>query len=112
MPTRVPSGSTITRVYFTVIPYIGATYSVGGEHDTLDSALDAAADHFAERVITFKETGLPEKPPFPMIVERWLIEYPKHADPSGSVDMPMERMATDDVLLKLSRDRRGLTGPA
>jgi hypothetical protein len=108
MPTRVPSGSTIVRAYFAVIPYVGATYSVGGEHDTHDSALDAAADHFAERKITFKEAGLPEKPPFPVIIERWLIEYPPGTDPSGSVDMPIERMETDDILLRLSRDRRGL----
>jgi hypothetical protein len=105
----VPSGSTIVRAYFAVTPYVGATYSVGGEHDTLDSALDAAADHFAERKITFKEAGLPELPPFPVIVERWLIEYPPGADPSGSVDMPIERMETDVILLQLSRDRRGLT---
>lgn len=108
MPSRVPSGSTITRVYFAVIPYIGATYSVGGEHDTLDGALDAAADHRAERVIAFEEAGVPEQPPYPVIVERWLIEYPKDAEVTGAVDMPIERMATDDVLLKLSRDRRGL----
>lgn len=109
MPTRVPSGSTIVRVYFAVVPYAGATYSVGGEHDTLDGALDAAADHFAERKIAFKEAGLPELPPFPVIIERWLIEYPPGADPSGSVDMPIERMETDVILLQLSRDRRGLT---
>jgi hypothetical protein len=109
MSTRVPSGSTITRAYFAVIPYTGAVYSVGGEHDHFDGALDAAADHFAERKVAFKEAGLPELPPFPVIVERWLIEYPPDADPSGSVDMPIERMNTDLVLLQISRDRRGLT---
>jgi hypothetical protein len=78
----------------------------------VDSALDAAADHFVERQLAFKEAGLPEKPPFPVIIERWLIEYPKDADPSGSVDMPIERMETDLVLLRLSRDRRGLSWSA
>lgn len=108
MPTRIPSGSTISQVYFVVIPYIGATYSVGGQHDTIESAMDAAADHRAERVIAFQEAGVPEQPPFPVIVERWLIEYPKDGDPTGSVDMPMERMETDAILLRLSRERRGL----
>jgi hypothetical protein len=109
MATRVPSGSTITRVYFAVIPYIGATYSVGGQHDTLDDALDAAADHFAERKMAFKDAGLPEQPPLPVIVERWLIEYPEGADPSGSVDMVIERMQTDALLLRMSREHRGLS---
>jgi len=108
MTTRVPSGSTIVRVYFIVTPYPGATYRVGGEHDTLDGALDAAADHFVERQMAFKEAKLPELPPFPVIVERWLIEYPQDADPGGSVDMPLESMQTDEILLRLSRNRRGM----
>lgn len=109
MATRVPSGSTIARVYFTVIPYIGATYSVGGEHENLDDALDAAADHYIERRLAFQDAGLPERPPLPTIVERWLIEYPKNAETSGSVDLTIERMETDLILLQISRDRRGLS---
>lgn len=108
MPTRVPSGSTITRVYFVIVPFTGANYSVGGEHDSVDSAYDAAADYYATREAAYKEAGLPEQPPTPVIVERWLIEYPKDSDPSGSVDMVMERMDTDSIMLRLSREHRGL----
>ena len=107
MSTRVPAGSVIARVYFVVLPYPGAHSPIGSKQDSFNDALDAAADHYAGRQRAFAAMDLPEMPPLPVIVERWLIQYPPDA-PSGTMDMAIEHTAMTRDAIRRSLARRGL----
>lgn len=108
MTTRVSSGSVITEVYFVVEPYTGAFYNLDGRYAEFQDAHDTAVDHYLDRKRVFREMELPELPPMPVVVERWLIEYPEGADPGGSVDMPISRHQLDRTEVSQSRIRRNL----
>lgn len=108
MSTLVLPGSTIARVYFVIEPYPGAVYTHGEPHDQFTAALDAAADYWIGRRDYYTEQGLPERPPFPSVVERWDIVRPPDAV-IGSVDMPISSDQLNEVAVTLSRHSRGLT---
>lgn len=107
MSTSPPPGSVITEVYYVVEPFAGAVYHVGGKHERFMAAVDAAADHFAERRKVYREMDLPEQPPLPVIIERWRIEYPANSR-GGADDRPVERTQTTSEMLRKSRVRRNL----
>jgi hypothetical protein len=102
-----PPGSVITEVYYVVEPFVGAVYHVGGKHERFMKAVDAAADHYEERRKVYREMDLPERPPLPVIIERWRIEFPENSR-GGVDDRPIERTPTDSDMLRKSRIRRGL----
>jgi hypothetical protein len=110
MNSMVPSGSKITRVYFEIEPFPGGE-SVGGKYDLVTFALDAAADYWISRREVYREQGLPELPPFPTIVERWVIEHARGRGAkwaSSTTDMAITSDTLTESAVRVSRISRGL----
>jgi hypothetical protein len=105
MSTRVPVGSTITKIYFTIAPYQGAAYTVGPEHEDFVAALDAGVDEFLMQARkTFTITGEPAGDPnHPVVIERWVVRLP-----DGQLDLPIERTVIDLETVASSKERRGI----
>lgn len=111
MNSMVPSGSKIARVYFEIEPFPGAEHAVGEKFDLVTFALDAAADYWIGRREVYREQGLPELPPFPTIVERWVIEHTRSRAAgwaSSTTDMPITSDTLTDSAVRVSRISRGL----
>lgn len=110
MATLIPSGSKIARVYFEIEPFPGAEHPVGGKFDQLTFATDEAADYWIGRREVYREQGLPELPPFPTIVERWLIEHRRSSvfGSSATTDMPIGVDILNESAVRVSRLSRGL----
>jgi hypothetical protein len=111
MSTLIPSGSKIVRVYFEIDPFPGSEQPVGEKFDLITFATDEAADYWIGRRQVYREQGLPELPPFPTIVERWVIE---HARPRGAAwassttYMAITADTLTESMVRVSRISRGL----
>lgn len=111
MATLIPSGSKITRVYFEIDPFPGAEHPVGEKFDQLTFATDEAADYWVGRREAYRELGLPELPPFPTIVERWVIEHRRQRGEKwarSATDMPITTDTLTESVIRVSRLSRGL----
>lgn len=111
MATLIPSGSTITRVYFEIEPFPGGQPVGAQKFDLITFAVDAAADYWISRRQVYREEGLPELPPYPTIVERWIIEHRRQRGEkwdSTTTDMAITSDALNESAVRVSRISRGL----
>jgi hypothetical protein len=95
MTTMIPVGSTVTRVYFTVMPH-GSTIAPIKTTDDWLNARNAAIQHFEAREIVAKDYGqILDERHRPVILERWVLEFPH----GGGVDMEIRRDVLTDGMI-------------